>query len=72
MGKPEKEKVVEALCRGYCKACGGKIEGTVLDFSRLVEESEPKKCFQCMIKEIEKLFRAEEEIQRLRKEKEKK
>jgi len=68
----EREKVVEGLCRGYCKVCGGKIEGSILNFSRLMEEPEAEKCFQCTIKEIEKFFRTTEEVQQLRKGKEEK
>ena len=42
MEKPEKEKVVEALCRGYCKVCGRQLmeeifeEVTMLTFHRPV------------------------------------
>ena len=62
----EREKVVEELCRGYCKVCGGKIEGSILDFSRLMQEPKVEKCFQCAIKEVESFFRTTAEVLKFR------
>jgi len=46
--------------------CGGKIEGSILDFSRLMQEPKVEKCFQCAIKEVESFFRTTAEVLKFR------
>lgn len=51
----EREKVVERLCRGWCKVCGGRVEREALDISTFLRGHEDM-CLRCLVKMMEEFF----------------